>query len=319
MSLLVVASLLCAAVELPSCAGRSARSASDCPSECYFFRPLNAQAGTCGAGVIAAYQETNLAGEIIPDITEAEEPPEAVPSARPQSPSQQPAPRAELPVSARVEAELAPVSASSAQPTLPGYEPMNARVKTRYDVEVERCARQYGIKADRLRAHICAETGFRSPTSVSSTGARGPVQIQPCTAIGMRAIDGLMLVQNPVCMNCRAGGTSCPACDGRRNCLKQGVLPGSEDERRILNPLLNICAAAAYIKQSLLRFGNSYDCVAMAYVGGPGLALRAARDTQGNCIAASEAGGGRYKTRVAEAYTRFRQGQCDACDRETHC
>ncbi|MEW5954997.1 MAG: transglycosylase SLT domain-containing protein, partial [Candidatus Micrarchaeota archaeon] len=185
-----------------------------------------------------------------------------------------------------------------------GYEAMNARVKSAYDAEIEKCAKKYGVPADRLRAHICAESGFK-PNEVSHTGASGLSQQQPCYAED--------LVQHCICAKCADGGTSCNPVPLRRyGCLKQGVVPGSEDERRLFDPELNICQGAKELKQKFLRFG-SWECAAFAYLAGGGSASKY------HCQPPSEDMGLRYIRRITTYYNAFRAGQCDACGRATHC
>ena len=288
VALLALASLA-ASVDLPSCAGRQAASKNDCASPCYFFQPQGASAGTCAYGVLVV-DEVNDLGKAIPTDQEIQQvvSPQCVSPGFSQN--RTPAQQQRL---AEVRQELAA-----------GYEAMNARVKSPYDAEIERCAKKYGVPADRLRAHICAESAFK-PNVVARTGASGLTQQQPCYAED--------LVQQCICVECVGGGTDCNPVPLRKNgCLKQGVVPGSEDEKRLFDPESNICQGAKELKQKFLRF-NSWDCAAFAYLAGSGAASKY------NCRPPSEDSGLRYIRRITSFYDAFRSWQCDACGKATHC
>jgi len=282
-ALLVFVSLA-SAVDLPSCAGKQARSKAECASPCYFFQPQGASAGTCAYGVLVV-DEVNDLGKAVPTESEMQ----AATSPTNYSVAT-PAQRERL---AEVRQELAA-----------GYEAMNARVKSPYDAEIERCAKKYGVPADRIRAHIAAESGW-NPNAVSSAGASGLTQQMPCYAED--------LVQQCICAECVGGGTDCNPVPLRKNgCLKQGVVPGSDDERRLFDPESNICQGAKELKRNFLRFG-SWDCAAFAYLAGVGTASKY------NCQPPSEDSGLRYIRRITSYYNAFRSGQCNAGGKATHC
>ena len=275
---------LASAVDLPSCAGRQAASKADCASPCYFFQPQGASAGTCAYGVLVVDEVSEL-GRAVPTSQEIQQ--VVSPSvAQNRTPAQQ--------------QRLAEVRQELAQ----GYEAMNARVKSAYDAEIERCAKRYGVPADRLRALICAESHF-NPQVVSRTGASGLTQQQPCYAED--------LVQHCLCVQCTDGGTSCNPIPLRRyGCMKQGVVPGSEDEKRLFDPESNICQGAKELKRNSLRF-NSWECAEFAYLAGGAAASRY------HCQPPSEDMGIRYIRRITAYYNAFRSGQCNACGSSTHC
>jgi len=290
VALLALASLA-ASVDLPSCAGKQAASKNDCASPCYFFKPLGAGSGTCAYGVLVV-DEVNSLGQPVPSDEEMR--------LATQPPSAATVPGVESQLSQARQQRVQEIRREIAA----GYEAMNARVKSLYDAEIERCAKKYGVPADRLRAVICAESGF-NPRAVSRTGAAGLTQQQPCYAED--------LVQHCVCVECVGGGTDCdPVPLRRRGCLKQGVVAGSEDERRLFDPESNICEAAKKLKQGFLRFG-SWNCSHFAYLAGSGTASRF------NCAPPSEDLGLRYLRRINSFYDAFRSGQCNACGRATHC
>jgi hypothetical protein len=224
----------------PSCAKSSVNSPADCASPCYFLN-VDGQ-GFCAFGVTAFVGDFFFEGSRVRRAPTEEEVVRVL----------------------GVPGEPSPSPSSLSRELRSDFKPASNAVATAYDSIFRECGEQYGVPADRLRAHARVESNFNA-NAVSLVGARGLMQLMPCTA------KELGLVSNPVCVKCRDGTTNCLACTSE--CRVQGVVAGSRDEVNILDPKKNVCAGALYLKLMFEKFG-SWECAAAAYNAGPSAARK---------------------------------------------
>jgi soluble lytic murein transglycosylase-like protein len=79
-------------------------------------------------------------------------------------------------------------SLASASGTSAGWLRLSTRPWTRYAVDIQEIAGEYGVSAALVEAVVCTESGF-DPTAVSPKGAGGLMQLMPKTASALGVLD----------------------------------------------------------------------------------------------------------------------------------